>query len=329
MTTQKRSVRVVQARWEADGVLGLTLRAEDGAPLPSWTAGAHLDVVLPSGTIRQYSLCGPDDSSDYSIAVLREAAGRGGSAEIHDTALVGRVLQIAGPRNHFTLDDAARYIFVAGGIGITPVLAMVREASSRGAEWELHYGGRSRDSLAFTGELAALASSWRGKLRTYSDDVEGPLPLKHIVSGAADGAVIYACGPGGMLEALAELVEHERPDVPLRFERFSAAAVTPDEPSEASVTTGADAGTFEVELAQAGVTVMVSPGQTILEAVRAAVPDVMSSCEEGFCGTCEARVLDGVPVHRDSILSLREKEQNATMMICVSGCASPRLVLDL
>ncbi|MDQ0383032.1 PDR/VanB family oxidoreductase [Amycolatopsis thermophila] len=321
MTGQPRAVRVVQARWESDGVVSLRLRASDGEPLPRWEPGAHVDLVLPSGLVRQYSLCGPSDSDEYTIAVLREENGRGGSAEVHDTALVGRELSIRGPRNRFDLEPAPAYVFVAGGIGITPLLAMIRKVAGRGVPWELHYGGRRRDTLAFTHELAELAERRGGGVHLYSDDAEGPLPLPRIVAGAPDGAMLYACGPGGMLTALADTVQRERPRLPLRFERFTAALAEPA-PDQGGAP-------FEVELARTGATVTVQPGQSILEAVRAEQPDVLYSCEEGFCGTCETKVLEGVPIHKDTILSDKEREKNTTMMICVGGCASARLVLDL
>ena len=324
-----RAVRVTQVRWEAEGVVSLRLAATDRAPLPEWTPGAHIDLVLPSGAVRQYSLCGEHGDPDYTIAVLREAAGRGGSAEVHDTALVGRELQIRGPRNHFELEPAPAYVFVAGGIGITPVLAMVRAAVATGTPWELHYGGRRTDTLAFTATLHELAERSGGRLITRSDDVEGPLPLAEIVAGAPDAAALYACGPPGMLTALTDVVAAQRPGLPLRFERFTAAPPEPDGGADVGADVEDTDERFEVELARTGETVTVEPGGSILEAVRTVRPDILSSCEEGFCGTCETKVLDGEPVHRDTILTARERARNTSMMICVGGCASRRLVLDL
>ena len=318
-------VTVTQVRWESAGVVSLRLRGDD--PLPGWTAGAHVDLVLPSGLVRQYSLCGEPDDPEYTVAVLREPDGRGGSAEIHDTALVGRRLAIRGPRNRFALEPAEAYGFVAGGIGITPVLGMIREAVAAGVPWELHYGGRRAETLAFTGPLRELAGRSGGRLVLRSDDVDGPLPLNAIVAGAPAGSAVYACGPAGLLAALSRTVELERPDLPLRFERFGADPLGPD-----ATAAGGSAGgraSFEVELAQTGETVTVLPGQSVLDAVRPLRPDVLSSCEEGFCGTCETKVLDGTPLHRDTILSEKERARNTSMMICVGGCTSARLVLDL
>ncbi|ASR36564.1 hypothetical protein BAY61_17910 [Prauserella marina] len=317
------TVRVVRACWESEGVLSLRLRATGGQPLPPWEPGAHIDVILPSGLVRQYSLCGSPDDPDYTVAVLRERDGRGGSAEIHDTALLGRELRILGPRNHFRLEPAAAYVFVAGGIGITPLLPMIAAACARGVPWELHYGGRRADTLAFTGELSRLAERSGATLRLFADDTDGPLPLGEIVGAAPREAMLYACGPGGMLSALADVVEHQRGDLPLRFERFEKAR------SEGESAPGPESSAFEVELASTGETVTVHEGQSILDAVREKRPDVLFSCEEGFCGTCETKVLAGSPVHRDTILSERERARNASMMICVGGCASARLVLDL
>lgn len=320
------STIVTQARWEADGVMSLTLAASGGAALPEWQPGAHVDVRLPSGLVRQYSLCGHPAESTYTIAVLREKDGRGGSAEIHDTALVGRELRIRAPRNHFQLEAADRYLFLAGGIGITPVLAMVREAIDRGSSWTLHYGGRSASTMAFTGTLRSWADG--DSLTIRASDQEGPLPLPDIVRNAAAGTAIYACGPAGMLRALRETVVSERPDLELRTEQFTAAP-KPDTTDEADTADGAPNGPFEVELSRTGETVSVPPGTSILDAVRELRPDVLSSCEEGFCGTCETKVIAGTPIHQDSILGERERAKNTTMMICVGGCASGRLVLDL
>jgi ferredoxin-NADP reductase len=321
--TGTQLVTVSQVRWEAEGVVSVRLRSAD--PLPAWSPGAHIDVVLPSGLVRQYSLCGEPGDPEYTIAVLREPNGRGGSAEIHDTALVGRQVRIQGPRNRFELEPAPAYVFVAGGIGITPLLPMIREAAAKGVPWELHYGGRRRDTLAFTAELHALADRPGGRLRLYSDDLDGPLPLAAIVRSVPDDAGVFACGPAGMLAALRDAAERHRPGLQVRFERFSLEPAGTDAPAEPP--TGDTS--FEVELAQTGETVTVAPGQSILDAVRPLRPEILSSCEEGFCGTCETKVLDGTPVHRDTILTAKERERNTSMMICVGGCASARLVLDL
>lgn len=318
---EAHEVLVTQVRHEARGVLSLRLRGD--SPLPPWTAGAHVDLVLPSGLVRQYSLCGEPGDPEYTVAVLRETEGRGGSAEIHDTGLVGRRLRLRGPRNRFVLEPAACYVFVAGGIGVTPLLAMVRHAAGEGTPWQLHLGGRRADTLAFTGELARLAAVSGGQVTLRSDDVEGPLPLAEIVAAAPAGAAVYCCGPPALLTALAEVAARIRPQLPVRSERFAA------DPAAADPVEDPGTGRFEVELAGTGETVPVPAGGSILEAVRTLRPDVMSSCEEGFCGTCETKVLEGTPVHRDTILTERERARGTSMMICVGSCSSARLVLDL
>ncbi|MGW6359908.1 PDR/VanB family oxidoreductase [Streptomyces sp. NPDC055092] len=320
-----REVTVTRLGWEADGVVSLVLAPADGAPLPEWEAGAHIDVRLPSGTVRQYSLCGEPGDPAYTIAVLRETDGRGGSAEIHDTALIGRTLSIRGPRNHFPLESATHHVLVAGGIGITPVLAMAREATARGDSWKLHYGGRAVTTMAFVDQARALAESAGASFRLRAGE---QLDLPALVRDVPEGGAIHACGPPGLLAALRQEIDGARPGLPLYTEQFTSAGTG----AAASGPEGAEGEpfeAFEVELAGTGETVVVTPGTSILEAVRTLRPDVLSSCEEGFCGTCETKVLGGTPVHADTILSEQERAQNASMMICVGGCASQRLILDL
>lgn len=305
-------LRVAQVTWEAQGVVSLRLVHPDGAPLAPWKPGAHIDLRLPSGQLRQYSLCGdPDDLSAYRIAVLREEPGRGGSREVHDTALVGRVLEVRGPRNHFELVAAPAYLFLAGGIGITPILAMVREVDRRGDTWALHYGGRTRAGMAFTGELPA------GDVHL----VDGLLLLDDIVAATTPETVVYACGPGPMLDAVAAVCA--RHDRTLHLERFGA------DPAAPAGGAPADGDAFEVELSRTGVVLPVPADRTLLQVVLDAAPDVAYSCEEGYCGSCEVRVLAGTPEHRDTVLSAEEQDRGDIMMICVGRSRSPRLVLDL
>lgn len=305
-------------RLTADIVL-LRLVDPDGAPLPAWNAGTHVDVILPSGLIRQYSLCGfPDDRHSYTIAVLREASGRGGSREIHDEVGVGRELTVTAPRNLFPLVPAPEHVLVAGGIGITPMLSMCRELHRAGQPWTLYYGGRSRASMAFVEDLLALDPT---RVHLVPEDEAGLLDLDGIVS-AHPGAEFYCCGPEGLMGALGNVMTRLAPGTTLRTERFSAGSRA--EPLEIAGDTA-----FEVELRRSSITITVPPERTLLEAVAAVIPTVVSSCEEGFCGTCETRVLDGVPLHRDVILSDAERDQGDRMYICVSRARSPRLVLDL
>lgn len=326
---------VTQVRREAAGVVSVTLEDPDGGPLAPWAPGAHLELVLPSGLVRQYSLCGrPSDAARYTVAVLREPSGRGGSAEVHDCGLVGRRLLVRGPRNRFPLADAERYLFIAGGIGITPILAMARSvAQSRTAPWALHYGGRSRRSMAFTRELGCLAGLGRpgvgrsgggaggGSVDIVAEDERGMLDLAAILAPADAGTQVYACGPAGLLAAVQEHCAALGLPAP-HVERFTAeAAPAGPEPAEDRA--------FEVELARTGARVTVTPGETLLAAVRRVVPDVLSSCEEGFCGTCETRVLAGTPDHRDTILTDAEREKGDTMFLCVSRARTPSLTIDL
>lgn len=319
--TARRSLLVVQASWEARSVLSLTLADEDGDDLPAWSPGAHIDLVLPSGLIRQYSLCGdPDDRTRYTVSVLREETGRGGSAEVHNTALVGRTLDVRGPRNHFELQPAAEYVFLAGGIGITPILPMIRAASACGTPWTLHYGGRDLAHMAFRERLQQL---YPGRVRIVPQDQQGLLDLDAIVTAAPASAVFYCCGPEPMIAAAERSCAAGRPPRELRVERFGAKADR--EPLAASGPRGA----FEVELARSGVILPVPPDRTLLDVVLDVRPDAAYSCEAGYCGACETRVLAGEPEHHDEILSEDERAAGDTMLICVGRSRSPRLVLDL
>ncbi|MGW4464784.1 PDR/VanB family oxidoreductase [Micromonospora sp. NPDC004704] len=313
---------VTGVSWEADGVVSIRLADPDGATLPPWQPGAHLDVRLPSGTVRQYSLCGdPADSRSYRIAVLREQEGRGGSREVHDTALVGRSVQVRGPRNHFVLLPAPNYVFVAGGIGITPILSMVRAVASEGGRWSLHYGGRSRRSMAFVQELRTLGTD--DNLHLLPQDEHGLMPLADIIDNSPPGSAVYCCGPEAMLQAVSEVCGDLGRSADLHLERFGR-----DAGSSLPVDSAAN-HTFEVELHRSGVVRSVPPDRTLLDVVLDVVPDAAFSCTEGYCGSCETRVLAGVPEHRDQVLSAAERERGEVMMICVGRSRSDRLVLDL
>ncbi|MEU6805108.1 PDR/VanB family oxidoreductase [Streptomyces neyagawaensis] len=295
----------------ADGVLTLTLRHPLGEELPSWEPGAHIDVLLGPELERQYSLCGdPADRHTWRIGVLREPEGRGGSAFVHTELSQGDKVRVRGPRNNFALESAPRYRFVAGGIGITPILPMLAAAEAAGAEWSLLYGGRSRRSMAFRDELAAYGD----KVTVAPQDETGLLDLGSVLDGLPEDTLVYCCGPGPLLDA----VEERCPGRALRVERF--------QPKERE--TGPDSE-FEVVLERSGKTVTVPVGVSVLDTVRAAGVEVLYSCTEGTCGTCETDVLDGTPDHRDSVLSDEEREAGETMLICVSRCRGPRLVLDL
>lgn len=315
-----RTLRVTSTKPVASGVLELRLSDPNGGALPRWEPGAHLEVETLSG-IRQYSLCGPASNEDYQIAILRQDDGRGGSRHLHESAAAGSELRVRGPRNHFPLvDDAEDYILIAGGIGITPLKAMAEHLSSRGLPWRLHYGGRWAASMAYVEEIQQLDPD---RVQVKPQDSHGMLDLAAILADAHSGTVVYCCGPSGLLDAATTEVQKSRARE-LHVERFTASTTPP-------VDRGTEQGedTFIVELAASGGEVEVSSGQSILEAVRNRLPDVLSSCEDGHCGTCETRVIDGIPLHRDTVLTQSEQDSNETMMICVGRSCSKKLILDL
>ncbi|MGP4007236.1 PDR/VanB family oxidoreductase [Streptomyces sp. 4N124] len=312
MTVYEAELVVDRTESAADGVLALTLRHPLGEELPAWEPGAHIDVVLGPELERQYSLCGdPTDRSAWRIAVLREPDGRGGSAYVHGQLGPGDKVRVRGPRNHFALAPAPRYRFIAGGIGITPILPMLAAAEAAGAEWTLLYGGRSRRSMAFTEELRRYGD----RVTVAPQDEAGLLDLASVLDDLPEGTLVYCCGPGPLLDA----VEERCPGGVLRVERFS-----PKEQQR----TGEDEE-FEVVLQQSGRTLTVPPDVSVLDTVRAAGVEVLFSCTEGTCGTCETDVVEGTPDHRDSVLTDEEREAGETMLICVSRCRGKRLVLDL
>ncbi|HEX6355451.1 PDR/VanB family oxidoreductase [Actinophytocola sp.] len=312
MADTASQLRVTAKRRVAGGVVSLDLAHPNGGRLPDWTPGAHIDLRLPNGVVRQYSLCGDRwDTHTYRVGVLREPDGRGGSAFVHDRLEVGDVVGFGGPRNNFALAPARRYLFVAGGIGITPLLPMVRQADLLGTDWHLLYGGRTRSSMAFTDELAAH----RDRVTIVPQDECGLLDVAaHLPEPAAD-VKVYCCGPAPLLAAVERLCTGWPPGL-LRSERF-VPKVLP-----APVRTAP----FSVELKRSGPQVTVSNGQSVLDVVRAAGVPVLSSCRQGTCGTCETTVLAGEPDHRDSLTDDGERDR---MFLCVSRALSDRLVLDL
>ncbi|MEI4272214.1 PDR/VanB family oxidoreductase [Klenkia sp. LSe6-5] len=311
----ERDLVVADRTLLADGVLALDLVSHNGRELPGWTPGSHVDVVLRPGLERQYSLCGDvADRSRWRIAVLREDGGSGGSVALHDEVEVGQRLRLRGPRNHFVLEvtPSTRYRFVAGGIGITPLRAMVAAADAAGADWVLDYAGRSRGRMAFADDLLA-AHPDRVRLHVADEGDRFDVAALDVDAGTA----VYACGPAKLLDALEASSSGWAGT--LHVERFEAKAFgAPVWP-----------GPFEVELALTGTTVVVEPGVTVLDALAAEGVDVLSSCRAGTCGTCETPVLEGEVEHRDSVLSPGEQADGTVMMVCVSRAAGPRLVVDL
>ncbi len=299
-----------------DEIVELELRNADGSPLPPWDPGSHVDLVLSRDVVRQYSLCGdPGDRSCWRVAVLRESNGRGGSRRIHDELHEGALVTVRGPRNLFPLHKSRNYVFIGGGIGITPLLPMISTVARSGARWSLHYGGRSLRSMAFTDRARSLG----GDVRLYPQDEVGHIDLAAALGAPDPDTLIYCCGPEPLLAAVEERCRTSWPAEALHVERFAPRDVMSGEADEA----------FEVELAQSGLTVLVEAGESILNVVEDAGVPILSSCMEGTCGTCEVPVLEGIPDHRDSVLTEREREANATMLICVSRAVGSRLVLDL
>lgn len=312
------TLRVQQKRWEADGVVSITFVDPHGSALPQWLPGAHLSLHLPNGLTREYSLCSdPNDTSAWTVAVLRTADSRGGSRLIHDELPVGTLLKVEGPRNNFALEHAGRYALVAGGIGITPIISMVRRLEAAGADWSLLYTGRSRSTMAFLPEISGLPAH---RISIHAMDEAGGAyaDLAGAVGGLPPEAQVYACGPESLMQAVAGAMADESQ---LRIERFKAPEVVPGPETEA---TG-----FDVICQRSSQRVAVGPDISVLDALNDAGINVPSSCAEGICGTCETGVIAGDVDHRDFLLSPAEKAENKTMFVCVSRCRSRELILDL
>lgn len=308
-------VAVRQLRWEADGVVSVQLQPRSGELLPAWEPGAHIDLLLPTGIERQYSLCGPvGERSYYRIGVRRERTSRGGSEYVHAFLRPGQQLTVAALRNTFELHRAGSYVFVAGGIGITPILPMIRQAESWGLDWKLLYGGHTATSMPFSDELREYGK----RVSFYASDADGRIPLDEHFAQVRPGTKIYACGPPALLSALQDATAHWPTDS-LRLERFTPRKRAP----------AVDDKPVEVVCAASGKTVDVEAGQSILGALEDAGVNVPSSCRSGICGACETAVVEGVPDHRDDILSEPERAANDRMFICVSRARTPRLVLDV
>jgi len=309
------SLRIISATWEAPDIVSYELRPPEGGELPAFTAGAHIDLTLPNGLVRSYSLVNPQSERHrYVIAVQKDRASRGGSKWVHENFRVGGLLTANGPRNNFALEEAAeKSVFIAGGIGITPILSMTERLSALGRDWELVYCARKRAGTAF---LESLQQKPRVRFNFDEEPGGKMLDIAAVVKAAPANAHFYCCGPVPMLEAF-EQATRDLPRERVHVEYFTAKAPPAVE------------GGFTVVLARKGLTIAVAPGKTILETLRDHGVDVPYSCTEGVCGTCETRVLEGVPDHRDLILTEAERASNKTMLICCSGSKSEKLVLDL
>jgi ferredoxin-NADP reductase len=309
-------LRVQSHQQVSSGVTELVLVADDASELPSWTPGSHIDVEVRPGLVRQYSLCGdPEDRSQWRIAVLREPESRGGSATLCERVQAGDVLTATGPRNHFPLHESSLYLFIAGGIGITPIIPMIAAAHAAGADWRLVYGGRSEASMAYREEVGSLDPA---RVLEWPQDRRGLIELDQLLGEPQPGTLIYCCGPEPLIAAVEAKSAHW-PHRSLQVERFAPRPLTEVAPNTS----------FEIELVDSDEVLVVPPDKSILEVVDEAGIYVLSNCEEGTCGTCQTTVLEGVPDHRDSVLDDDERAANNTMMICVSRALSSRLVLDL
>ena len=320
---EQREVRVQEMTWESDGVLSMRLaRIESNDPLPAWEPGAHIDVYVPDGTTRQYSLCGdPRDLSTWQIAVLREAEGRGGSTYIHDTLRVGDRIMATRPKNHFALEPATHYALIAGGIGITPMMAMAEHLDREGTPFHLTYGGRTANTMAFRKRLSALGD----RVSCLAEDVDGRPDLDVIVRNLPAGGLIYVCGPLPLLravEAAAASVHGPDQDI-VRFELFSRQGIEPE------TAPAMEGDNYELVLTESGHTLRLKPDANILDVVLALGIEIENDCRDGICGSCITPIVSGTVDHRDLVLTKREQAAMDQMLICVSQPTCPRLELKL
>ena len=308
-------LRIEQMCREADRVVSLVLADPGGGVLPGWAPGAHIDLLL-GDVVRQYSLCGdPGDRFTYRVAVLREELSRGGSAYVHEALRPGDVVEVGGPRNHFRMGAHEEYLFIAGGIGITPILPMIAAVERRAAPWRLHYGGRTRSSMAFGGELAPYGD----RVEAMPEDEHGLLDLAKILAAPRPSAGIYVCGPEGLLQAVERCCAGRWPADALHVERFQAGP-RPDFEVDAE---------FVAVCRRSEREVVVPAGTTLLEALDASGIRLANACRDGVCGSCEVGVIEGAVEHRDSVLSARVRDKNDRMMACVSRAGGERITLDV
>lgn len=318
MSVKHLKLRVQQIRFEADGVCSYEFVAAEGGALPTFNAGDHIDLHLPQAHIRSYSLANaPSENQRYLVAVRREAAGRGGSAYMHDSLRVGTVLESTAPSSDFPLNESAEHsIFIAGGIGITPLLSMIYRLEALGKSWRLHYAGRSPAATAFLREIDQLDRGRGWVSYSFESEHKERLDIASIAASADPATHLYCCGPAPMIDAFVEAGRTRSPAT-VHYERFAAA----DAP--------AMEGGYAVVLQRSGKRVVVEPGKTLLDALLDENVPVSYACSNGICGTCMTKVIAGTPDHRDEYLSPEEKKTGACMLVCCSGSLSPELVLDL
>ncbi|WP_296947390.1 PDR/VanB family oxidoreductase [uncultured Massilia sp.] len=313
------AVKVVKKTREADDIVSFEFASADGRPLPPFSAGSHIDVHVGQGLVRQYSLCNdPQDTHRYQIAVLKDPRSRGGSVAVHDTIAEGDVVQIGAPRNHFPLVPAGHYLLLAGGIGVTPILCMAERLARTGAAFDMHYCTRAPERTAFVARIAG--SSFADRVRFHFDSEEGGrIDLQAVLDAAPPDTHVYVCGPGGFIDFVTAMARARGwPDERVHFEYFGAA------PAD---TSGDRA--FEVKIASSGAVYTIPADQPVTLALQRHGIDIMVSCEQGVCGTCVTRVLEGEPEHRDVYLTDEEKAANDQFTPCCSRARSACLVLDL
>ena len=320
MSADLLNVRVERRTSEAEDICSYELVSVDGSPLPAFSAGSHIDVHVGPELVRQYSLCNPPhETHRYLIGVLRDPASRGGSRGMHEKIHAGAALTISAPKNHFPLVEAKRSLLLAGGIGVTPVLAMAEALSAKGADFEMHYCARSPERTAFRERIAASPFASRAHFHYDSGAPEQKLDLAALLAGLDRETHIYFCGPAGFIDHVKAMAAAQKwPEAQLHLEYFGAAAVD----------TGGDQA-FEVKLASSGASYVVPAGATVMQVLRDAGVFVAASCEQGVCGTCLTRVLEGVPDHRDLYLTEEEQAANDQFTPCCSRSKSQTLVLDL
>lgn len=319
MSSELLTLRLSAIRYEAEGIASFEFRHPRHEALPAFGPGAHVDVHLPNSLVRSYSLSNNSaETHRYVVTVARDVNSRGGSTYMHDSLRVGQELQVSAPANHFVLDEAsADTVLVAGGVGVTPIWCMAQRLLYLGRDFKVFYAARSRKNAAFLREFESLAEDLAGRVHLHFDDESGVLDIGKIVRENADlGTHLYCCGPVPMLHAFEAACADVVPEQ-VHIEYFKA--------NDAPVT----AEGVDLVLARSKKTVRVATGKTVLDAVLEAGIDIPYSCMEGICGSCEVKVLEGIPDHHDSVLSAKQKASNTTMLICCSGAKSSRLVLDL
>lgn len=317
MSDTTLSLQIRQIRLESDDTVSIELIAPDERPLPPFIAGAHINVQIPGGPRRSYSLVNaPSERSRYRIAVKRESASQGGSAWFHDKARVGMALQVSLPVNDMALtEDAPLSVFIAGGIGITPMLSMIEHLQQQGGPWQLHYSARTPQLMAFRAALQQLDTTGRVHLH-FTGEGSPRMDMEHIVRSAPSAAHLYACGPSGLIDDFIAATRSRSPQT-VHYERFAAAQQA------------ATAGGFALQLLRDGRTLQVPEGRSILDVLLDANIDLPYACTQGVCGTCRIDVMEGMPDHRDDCLSDEEKAAGKCIIACCSGSRSPMLVLDL